>query len=151
MPKWWTVAPQFSGRGTCGAHTHMQIIFCFSLKRHLPGSPVACSVWHSRRGQTALPGRAGPLQGRHTWAISFTVNTKCRSASRPWEMRQDIKATVPGGRRRMRTTGREEHRGRKNRWQHFKAREFYELWEIMWLLTSAGGPSGAGYHSLWTV
>lgn len=95
-----------------GSRTHMYArrMFCSSPKRHLPGSHIACSVWHSRQGQTALPGRAGPLQGRRTWAIGFTVNTKYERA---WEMRRDIKAGVPRGRTRMRMRWREEHQGEK--------------------------------------
>lgn len=140
---------QFNG-GTrrARAQKHTDNISLFSKTTPLRVT-LARGVWHSNRGQAALPGEAGPLQGRRTWAIGFTVNTKCKSASEPWAMRHDIKATVPGGRwgrRGERAPGEE-----KNRWQHFKAAEFYELWEIMWLLTSAEGPSGAGYHSLWTV
>lgn len=142
---------QFNG-GTrrARAQKHTDNISLFSKTTPLRVT-LARGVWHSSRGRAALPGEAGLLQGRRTWAIGFTVNTKCKSASEPWEMRHDIKATIPGERRKMRTAGRKSTGGGKNRWQHFKAAEFYELWEIMWLLTSAEGPSGAGYHSLWTV
>lgn len=92
------------------AQKHTDNISLFSKTTPLRVT-LARGVWHSSRGQAALPGEAGPLQGRRTWAIGFTVNTKCKSASEPWEMRHDIKATVPGERRKMRTAGRKSTGG----------------------------------------
>lgn len=54
---------RFNDRGTWAGKykKHADFAFCFPLKtKHLPGSYVAGSIWHSRRGQAALPRRAGP-------------------------------------------------------------------------------------------
>lgn len=90
VPKWWTMvhssmAEAFGGWGSRREAKKQHAVFFFSLKWHLPGSRSSLPAFD-------IPGeagpsyrcRAGPPQGRHTWAIGFTVNTKCKRASKSW-------------------------------------------------------------------
>lgn len=102
------LSTQFSGRGTWGGtHTHADNILFFSKKNDTSQGRTLPAAF-------GIPGKAGlPYQAEQVWC---KVGTRGRSVSRwipnvkahpkPWEMRQDIKATVPGGRTRMRMTGR---------------------------------------------
>lgn len=133
------------------AHKNIQIIFHFSPKRHLSGSRSL--VVFGIPAEARLPYQAKQVRckvGAHGRSVSRWIpNVKAHPNPERWDTTLKLRSLEKGGRwgrRGERAPGEE-----KNRWQHFKAAEFCELWEIMWLLTSAEGPSGAGYHSLWTV